>query len=118
MYTIDLMSNFQRDGFLVIEDFFCHELMVSLEKLIRSYFGDNPDFIHNDEFLDAAQTDVIPWFPQNEGVAAFDAIDGDPRLRNLTPSYSWRWLAQPVLHGHVFEKGQCRTGMASGLPAR
>jgi len=46
MYTIDLLGKFERDGYLVIENFFCSELMDSLNQLIRSYFGDNPDLTH------------------------------------------------------------------------
>jgi ectoine hydroxylase len=84
MITSELSISFERDGYLVIEDFFDAELMAGLGQLIRGYFGDNPDYVHNDAFLDKAQTDVIPWFPQNEGVKAFDAIDVDPRLQKLT----------------------------------
>ena len=78
------LADFSRDGFAVVEDFFAPELMDDLDRRIRDFFGDDPDFFHNEEFLDKAQTDVIPWFPQNEGVAAFDAIDNDERLRDLT----------------------------------
>lgn len=84
MNTAELLTQFEHEGYLVIEDFFDAELMAGLGQRIRSYFGDNPDFFHNDEFLDKAQTDVIPWFPQNEGVKAFDSIDADPRLQKLT----------------------------------
>jgi len=77
-------AEFERDGFVVIEDFFDVDLMDDLDKRIRDYFGEDPEFFHNDEFLDKAQTEVIPWFPQNEGVKAFDAIDEDARLRELT----------------------------------
>ena len=51
---------------------------------IRGYYGDNPDFWHNDEFLEKAQTEVVPWFPQQEGVKAFDDIDADPRLQEMS----------------------------------
>jgi hypothetical protein len=84
MGTTDLKTVFERDGYLVIENFFAPEPMLDLDQLIRSYFGDSPDFVHNDEFLDTAQTDVIPWFPQNEGVDAFDVIDEDARFRELS----------------------------------
>ena len=81
-----LQDLFERDGYLVVDDFFDTELMIELDQLIRSHFGDKPDFLHNDEFLDKAQTDVIPWFPQNEGVEAFDAVDSDARFRELSQS--------------------------------
>ena len=58
--------------------------MEGLDRLIRVHFGSDPDFAHDDEFLTRAQTDVIPWFPQNEGVEDFDAIDNDPGLAELT----------------------------------
>lgn len=86
MRMADLRRVFERDGYLVVDDFFAPELMLHLDQLIRDYFGDNPDFVHNDEFLDTAKTDVIPWFPQNEGVDAFNAIDEDPRLGELSQS--------------------------------
>lgn len=80
----DVLKNFKRDGYAVIEDFFPRGLMDGLDKLIRGHFGENPGFLHDDDFLDQAQTEVIPWFPQNEGVRAFDAIDEESRFRELT----------------------------------
>ena len=82
----DLKDIFERDGYLVIDDFFDADLMNVLDQLIRGHFGDNPDFLHNDEFLEKAKTDVIPWFPQNEGVEAFNEIDRDSRLKELSQS--------------------------------
>ena len=79
-----LLAQFERDGFIVVEDFFDDVVMDRLDGIIRGYYGDNPDFWHNDEFLEKAQTEVVPWFPQNEGVKAFDEIDQDPRLQVLT----------------------------------
>jgi hypothetical protein len=58
--------------------------MDALDGVIRGYFGDNPDFWHNDEFLDKAQTEVVPWFPQREGVHDFDAIEQHEQLRQLS----------------------------------
>lgn len=84
MDTAEHITKFARDGFVVIEDFFGPDLMETLDQLIHRHFGEAPDFLHNDEFLGKAQTDVIPWFPQNDCVKAFDAIDKDPRLEALT----------------------------------
>lgn len=80
----DLQKDFERDGFVVIENFFDADLMNGLDLLIRRHFGEDPEYLHDDEFLDQAQTEVIPWFPQNEGAKAFDRIDGDQRFRDLT----------------------------------
>lgn len=84
MHTTDIRRRFKRDGFVVVENFFDAELMDRLDPLIRTHFGDNAEFLHDDQFLDKSRTDVIPWFPQNENVQAFDAIDADPRLQELT----------------------------------
>ena len=84
METTMLASKFERDGFLVIEDFFELALMDHLDQVIRNHYGENPDFWHDDEFLEKSQTEVVPWFPQQEDVRDFDAIDNDPRLTELT----------------------------------
>ena len=75
-----LARRFHDEGYLVIEDFFEPTLMDELDAVIRAHYGSSPDFWHSDEFLQKSQTEVVPWFPQNEGVAAFDAIDRDPAL--------------------------------------
>jgi len=81
-----VLTDFERDGYVVIEKFFATGLMDELDRLIRDHFGESPEYLHDNEFLDQAQTEVIPWFPQNEGVKAFDAIDEEPRFRKLTAS--------------------------------
>ena len=58
--------------------------MDDLDGIIRAYYGDSPEFWHNDEFLEKSRTEVVPWFPQNEGVKAFDAIDDNTAFRELT----------------------------------
>jgi len=77
-------KKFDLDGFLVIENFFDDRLMDDLDKIIRDYYGSSPDFWHNDEFLEKAKTEVIPWFPQREGVQDFDPIENDARLHELS----------------------------------
>jgi len=86
MNIAELKKAFDRDGYNVLENFFEDELMNHLDRVIRSYYGDNPDFWHNDEYLKKAQTEVVPWFPQREGVHDFDAIEKDQRLRRLSDS--------------------------------
>ncbi|NIS90674.1 MAG: phytanoyl-CoA dioxygenase [Woeseiaceae bacterium] len=89
------LADFERDGFVVIEGFFAAQLMDDLDLRIRRHFGDNPKFLHDDEFLDKSQTDVIPWFPQHDGVNAFDAIDEDGRFRDVTEGILGRgWASQ------------------------
>ena len=79
-----LKEQFDRDGYISLDGFFDDKLMDHLDGLIRSNYGDNPAFQHNDEFLSKAQTDVIPWFPQQQGVHDFDAVENDEDLLALS----------------------------------
>jgi ectoine hydroxylase-related dioxygenase (phytanoyl-CoA dioxygenase family) len=75
---------FRTQGYVVVEDFFDDALMEHLDKVIVDFFGATPDFAHNDEFLDMAKTEVVPWFPQRENVTDFDVVQDDPRFVELT----------------------------------
>lgn len=98
--TTDMQLNafaeqFARDGYLLIEDFFDTDLIDDLDRLIRDHFGEDPDFLHNEEFLEQSRTDVIPWFPQNEGVDTFDVIDKNQCLSQLsTAILGAGWMSQ------------------------
>lgn len=107
--TNEARSRFEQDGCLLIENFFAPELMDELDVLIRAHFGESPGFLHNDEFLEKSQTDVIPWFPQREGVEAFDGIDEDPRLGSLTKAIlgeGWNRLYCMVMFSKPGSAGQ------------
>lgn len=84
MNTSDLAQQFWEQGYLVLEELFDNALMDQYQALILEHFGESPDFAHNQEFLTKAATEVVPWFPQQEGLNAFDAIEHDERLRALT----------------------------------
>jgi len=84
MNTTQLLKEFQRDGYLVLDNFFDTELMQRLHARILEHFGDDPAFLHTDEFLEKAKTDVIPWFPQDESRGDFDRVDDHDKLRELT----------------------------------
>ena len=84
MRNTEYSRQFQARGFLVIEDFFSPALMDTMDAKIRDYYGDSPEFRHEEEFLEKSRTEVVPWFPQNEGVTIFDAIDRDETLQALT----------------------------------
>ena len=79
-----LAQQFYRDGYIVLDNFFDKKQMTDADQKIRRHFGKNPAFQHNSEFLNKSQTDVIPWFPQQEGVSDFDAIENDQRLQALS----------------------------------
>lgn len=78
------VNQFRRDGYLVLEDFFDAKLMDRYQGLIEAQMGARPEFFHNQEFLDKAATEVVPWFPQREGFDAFDTAGGDADLERLT----------------------------------
>ena len=90
-----LKTTFERDGYVVVENFFDDALMDRLDGVIRGYYGDNPDFWHDDEFLEKAKTEVVPWFPQRERVCDFDVIEQDERLQALSQAILGEgWNAQ------------------------
>ena len=85
MDTSELNAQFEREGYLVLEDFFSESVMDHLDTVIRGYYGDNPDFWHTDEFMEKSYTEVVPWFPQREGNHAFDVIEiADARGEQFT----------------------------------
>lgn len=79
-----LAQTFWDQGYLVLENMFEAGLMDRYQGLILEHFGESPEFSHNDEFLNKSATEVIPWFPQQEGVREFDIVEQDPRLRSLS----------------------------------
>jgi hypothetical protein len=103
------LRRFERDGFLLIEDFFAPPLMEELDALSHEHFRMHPAFAHNQEFLDKSRTDVIPWFPQDERGSVFDAIDVDPRLEHLTRAVlgdGWQRQACMVMFSKAGSQGQ------------
>ena len=104
-----LVRNFHRDGFLVVEAFFEGLLMDRLQELAEKHFGRDPDYCHDKEFLKKSKADVIPWFPQNEESTAFDTIDRDTRLQELTDDIlggGWKDLYCMVMFSKPMSEGQ------------
>ena len=104
-----LAERFHRDGFLVVEDFFVPQLMGALDELVHGHFGANPEYVHDEEFLARSKADVIPWFPQNEGVTAFDTVDANSRLQALTRGIlgdGWKNLYCMVMFSKAESDGQ------------
>ena len=79
-----MAEDFWRDGYLVVDDVFDQALMDEYQRLIVDHFGESPTFVHNEEFLQKSATDVIPWFPQQDGYGVFDRVENDLRLQGLT----------------------------------
>ena len=54
------------------------------------------------DFIKKSDTDVIPWFPQNDGEKAFDVIEQDEAINKSYRGYSWPRMEVSLLHGYVF----------------
>lgn len=113
----NLHEEFWENGYLVLDDFFEPELMAQMDTIIRGYFGDDPQFWHEQEFLEKSKTEVIPWFPQNpdlpehdpELAAPFDRVESDPRLGQLTRALlgaDWGSLYSMVMYSRQGTSGQ------------
>lgn len=102
-------SQFWRQGYLVLEDFFDAHLMDRYQRLILEHFGEHQQFLHDDTFLQKAQTEVIPWFPQRQGCTPFNQVEQDRRLRLLTQSLlgaGWQSHYSMVMFSKPGSKGQ------------
>jgi len=107
---IDTLANtFWQQGYLAIDGFFADRMMNSYQGHIERHFGDDPEFVHNPEFLERSNTDVIPWFPQLDGIDAFDTAEQDPRLLALTDAIlgaGWSSLYSMVMFSKKGSNGQ------------
>lgn len=104
-----LASQFWGAGYLAIDGFFDNKLMGELDQLIVEQYGDEPDFSHSEEFLSKSKTEVIPWFPQNEGPSAFDGIAQFESLAELTRRIlgaDWKALYCMVMYSKQGTAGQ------------
>ncbi|MFT5084225.1 MAG: ectoine hydroxylase [Lentisphaeria bacterium] len=109
MNAHQLASEFWQNGYLAIDNFFDSELMDKYQQHIIGHFGDNPDFLHNEEFLKKSKTDVIPWFPQKNGLHDFDTVEQDKRLQALTEAIlgkGWTALYSMVMFSKKGSQGQ------------
>lgn len=110
MLNIDKKAQeFWQNGYLLIDDFFDAQLMDKYQQRILMHFGDDPDFSHNKEFLQKSNTDVIPWFPQLEGLQEFDIAEQDQRLIKLTEAilgHGWSSLYSMVMFSKKGSNGQ------------
>lgn len=104
-----LTTEFWENGYLVLNDFFEPKLMNHLNSLIIDHFGMNPDFSHTDEFVTKSKVEVIPWFPQREGISEFNAIDEYPGFNDLTKAIlgsGWQSQYSMVMFSKKGSRGQ------------
>ena len=104
-----LAEQFWQQGYLVIENFFPEYLMDSYNNKIVEHFGMDPEYSHSEEFLQKAKAEVIPWFPQREGVKEFDIVSTDQRFKKLTQAIldeGWYEQYSMVMFSKQGTKGQ------------
>lgn len=130
MDTGRLKTLFWEQGYLVLENFFDESLMDGMDVCIREWFGDEPQFWHNEEFLKKSKTEVIPWFPQNPDLneydakkaAPFDQLESDTRLASLTQALlgeDWSALYCMVMFSRKDTSGQSwHQDCSPDMPAR
>lgn len=105
----DLANTFWRQGYLVIEGFFSDSLMDAYNEKILNHFGMTPEFAHSDEFIQKTGAEVVPWFPQREGVVEFDIVSKDERFIKLTEAIlkaGWYEQYSMVMFSKQGTKGQ------------
>ena len=105
----ELAQTFWQQGYLVIEDFFSDELTNKMHDLIMSYYGVDPEYCHDEDFLELSATEVIPWFPQLDNEHTFDVAENDAQLNMLTTAIlgnDWRSLYCMTMFSKPNTKGQ------------
>ena len=104
-----LAEQFWQEGFIVLSNYFDETLMDKYNRIILDHFGDNPDYSHDDEFLNKSQTEVIPWFPQQQGIDTFDSVENDLGLGKLSEAImgqGWYSLYCMAMFSRQGSKGQ------------
>lgn len=104
-----LAKHFWTHGYLVVEDFFTTELMDNLHERILRHFQGEADSCLNDEFSEKSKCEIVPWFPQREGVEVFNQPDDDPRMQALTAAIlgeGWHSQYSMVMYSAQGTNGQ------------
>lgn len=91
-----LTAQFWSDGYLVIDDFFESDLMDRIDENIVGHFGPAPEFLHEADFLERSQTDVVPWFPQRSDADDF-SLDRAQPFHELAENRALAELTRAVL---------------------
>ncbi|GAB5409579.1 MAG: hypothetical protein BalsKO_19440 [Balneolaceae bacterium] len=80
----ELAEQFWEKGYVILDGYFKAGLMDQYNDLILEHFGVNPNWEHTNEFVSKSATEVIPWFPQMEGITNFNTVNEDSFLNELT----------------------------------
>lgn len=109
MNLAKLKTQFELDGYIMLENFFTDPLMEKLHRRTLEHYGQQPDYLHNNEFLNKSSTEVVPWFPQKEGEVMFDDVENSPLLKLLSGAIlgdGWKSLYCMTMYSRGGSKGQ------------
>lgn len=104
-----IKERFWREGYVILENFFDNVLMDSYNNKIKDYYGLNPAWEHDEEFIKKSSAEVIPWFPYQEGEGGFDCIDKDEKFNKITEAIlgeGWDNLYCMMMFSKAGSKGQ------------
>ncbi|MDW3652055.1 MAG: phytanoyl-CoA dioxygenase family protein [Bacteroidia bacterium] len=102
-------KEFWSQGYLLLEDFFDASLMDELNQEVLSHFGINPEWEHSLEFIQKSATEVIPWFPIQEGNLSFEVLEKDARMIALSTAIlgaNWQNLYTMAMFSKQGTRGQ------------
>jgi hypothetical protein len=102
-------KQFWQQGYLVLNEFFSHDLMDELQHLILEHYGLSPEYQHEQAFLAKSATEVIPWFPQRSGVKTFNKIAQSPKMHTISQAIlgeNWQALDCMTMFSKKGTKGQ------------
>ena len=81
---MEIAQGFAENGYAYLPGFFSKKLMEQLNMLIYDHYESESNFTHTNEFLSVSKTEVVPWFPQQQGERLFDEPERDLRLQLLS----------------------------------
>jgi ectoine hydroxylase-related dioxygenase (phytanoyl-CoA dioxygenase family) len=76
---------------------------------IVKHFGANPDFYHDEAFINQSKAEVVPWFPMEENVEVFNQVNTHQKLDALTEAVlglDWQNLYCMVMFSKAGTVGQ------------
>lgn len=109
MNTQQLAKIFWENGYLVIENFFPLDVMDKFNNRILQHFGMDPKWEHTEEFIQKSATEVIPWFPEREGISEFEELGKHHDFVKLTENIlgeGWNDLYCMTMFSKKGTKGQ------------
>ncbi|GAC15485.1 phytanoyl-CoA dioxygenase family protein [Aliiglaciecola lipolytica] len=108
--TIEAIAEeFWQQGFVALPNFFESQVMQQLHSIILEHFSDSPQYLHDADFIEKSKAEVIPWFPQSDGITQFDKIEQNSQLKSLTEEIlgaDWKTQQCMVMLSKPQSKGQ------------